>query len=438
MFSRKAFSTSVWRRLLSFLLLLLAPVAWGSFSQETLLEILQKNPKTDLPVQSIQELIPLLPRELRENFTFVYQSRSPFAKSISPLYPRVILFTKDARQILTFTGDPEKSGFNYLETMSFQDDTAEFKLNIYPLPAAKLGDRSLSHETTTCARCHGADARPIYDSYPLWPGFYGSIQDTFPPQSKVGREELQNYQKFLAGNARTGVYEKLIYTKQSPVPPFLDPARFVPDKVEADLNDFRFLPNTRLGIALTELNRKRIYRKLKQSPQFQKQKLEILSELLDCNSKRTSDSRAAEIQAELKAENVARLKRLGSDPQDPAERVNDMQELKFFRELEQIDWVSRILGVGREDWSMALEPNSLSYFDGVLSGIYKGQSYYLKEDLIFEILQDLSTKNPRVFKKYFGVITPYLWLSYPFGNRPSLEKAKKLCSDRKILGLSRL
>jgi hypothetical protein len=63
-----------------------------------------------------------------------------------------------------------------------------------------------------------------------------------------------------------------------------------------------------------------------------------------------------------------------------------MQELQFVRELAEIDSVAKRAGVDRSDWSMALEPGSLAFFDGVLSGISDGGSYYLKEDLIFELL----------------------------------------------------
>ena len=46
-------------------------------SYDGLVKLLELNPNTKKPVQTLEELIPLLPRELRENFTFVYQSRSP-------------------------------------------------------------------------------------------------------------------------------------------------------------------------------------------------------------------------------------------------------------------------------------------------------------------------------------------------------------------------
>jgi hypothetical protein len=100
-------------------------------------KLLRRNPATGRPVDSIAELVPLLPRELRSNFTFVYDSRSPFRASISPEFPRAVLFTDDARLVLTFTGDPVKPGFDLLETLSFDDHTAAFTLRSYLLPAAE-------------------------------------------------------------------------------------------------------------------------------------------------------------------------------------------------------------------------------------------------------------------------------------------------------------
>jgi hypothetical protein len=84
-----------------------APASDSVFDFARLEALLQRNPATGRPVDSVAELVPLLPRELRSNFTFVYDSRSPFRMSISPEFPRVLLFTGDARLVLTFTGDPE-------------------------------------------------------------------------------------------------------------------------------------------------------------------------------------------------------------------------------------------------------------------------------------------------------------------------------------------
>jgi hypothetical protein len=77
-----------------------------------------------------------------------------------------------------------------------------------------------------------------------------------------------------------------------------------------------------------------------------------------------------------------------------------MQELPFVREPAEIDWVAKRARVDRSDWSMAMEPGSLAFFDGILRGVSEGKSYYLKEDLIFEILSHLRDREP-TFRKYF-------------------------------------
>jgi hypothetical protein len=399
----------------------------GPFTEARLQQLLQRNPATGRPVDSIAELVPLLPEELRKNFTFVYDSRSPFKSAISPEYPRVILFTDDARLVLTFIGDERQPGFDLLETMAFDYEKAKFDLHAYLLPAGERRSWRPSPEEARCARCHGADARPIFDSYPLWPGYYGSVQDTFP-HDRIGQKEGKNYAAFAAGIAKTGVYKDLIYPTGTPVAPFLDPRLFKDNTVELDPKLFPYLPNARLGIALTELNRQRIYRKLSAGEGFAANEKRILSMLLECRpSDRPDRAAMRSIAAALKSENADRLKRLGLLPGDPKKARDDMQELQFVRELAEIDWVAKQAGVDRSDWSMAKETGSLAFFDGILSGISNGKSYYLKEDLIFEILLHLREREP-IFRKYFAWSNVFEDYGYPFGTRLDLGRAAKACA----------
>jgi len=423
-----------WRRILPPLLLPLALTSWLAapalaepFTEANLQQLLQKNPQTGAPVDSISELVPLLPPELRENFTFVYESRSPFRSGISPEYPRVILFTNDARLVLTFIGDERQPGYDLLETMSFDYESAKFELHAYMLPAAERRAWRPSPQEAQCSRCHGADARPIFDSYPLWPGYYGSVQDTFP-HDRIGQKEAKNFAAFQANAAKTGVYKDLIYPSGTPVSPYLDPRLFRDNTVTLDPKLFPYLPNARLGIALTELNRQRIYRKLAAGEGFAANEKRILSKLLECRpADRPDRASLLAIADALKAENADRLKRLGLLPGEPYKDRDDMLELQFVRELAEIDAVAKMAGVDRSDWSMAMEKNSLAFFDGILSGISNGKSYYLKEDLIFEILEHLREREP-VFRKYFAWSNVFEDYGYPFGHRIDLGKAAKACA----------
>jgi hypothetical protein len=408
----------------------------AAFDEQRLQELLQNNPATGRPVDSVDELVPLLPDELRSNFTFVYDSRSPFRDSISADYPRVILFTKDGRFVLTFTGDTQKPGADLLESISFDPESARFTLRAYLLPAAERTGWRPSAEAANCASCHGADPRPIFDSYPLWPGFYGSQQDTFP-RDRLGAKEYRDYRKFLAGPAKSGVYRGLIFPAGSAVSPYIDPRRFNPDMVEVPAEPLRLLPNTRLGMALTELNRQRIYRKLTEGDGFAANEKQFLAELLDCKPIRAPPAQAvAAIGERLKRENAARLERLGLRRGDPHPDRDEMQELQFTHELAQIDQVAARAGVDWSDWSMALEPGSLAFFDGILSGMYGRKSYYLKEDLIFEMLKHLRQREP-VFAPYFAVLMAYDEFGYPFGARIDVTTALRACSLLRASGASR-
>ena len=409
-----------------------APADDAPFDATRLETLLRRNPATGRPVDSIAELAPLLPRELRSNFTFVYDSRSPFRSSISSEFPRVILFTRDARLVLTFTGDPGKPGYDMLEALSFDDESAAFIARAYLLPAAARRSWRPAPEDADCARCHGADARPIFDSYPLWPGFYGSVLDAFP-RDRLGVAELVKYRAFLAGAAKSEPYRSLIFPSGSATSPYLDPRRLVEGAFELDAATLPFLPNTRLGMALSELNRARIYRKLAQSPKFPHEEKRALAELLACrhgDGPKNDDVRA--IKTELERENEERLRRLGWASGEARPEIDNMEELKFSRELAAIADVAARAEVDRSDWSMAREPGSLAFFDGILSGIERGKSYYLKEDLIFEILSHLSQREP-AFRRYFEADWLFADLGYPFGDRVDLGKAVGACallSDR--------
>jgi hypothetical protein len=422
----------LWRSALALVTLLaLAPPAASAgepekFTEARLLELLRENPATGRPVDSMRELVPLLPDELRRNFALVYKSRSPFHAEISPQYPRVILFTDDARLVLTFIGDERHDGADLLETMSFDDSTAKFELRARLLPAAERRAWRPSPDAKNCARCHGADPRPIYDAYPLWPGYYGSVLDTFP-RDRLGTKEASDFAAFTAKTAKAGVYKDLLYPTGSPVSPFLDPKLLKANTVELDSTLLPYLPSARLGMALTELNRKRIYRKLAAGPAFAAREKEMLAMLLECRESDRPDPRAVRsIEGQLVRENVARLKRQGLVPGDVVTIHSQMSELLFPRELAEIDWVARRAGVDRSDWSMAMERNSLAFFDGILSGIYDGKSYYLKEDLIFELLSHLAEREP-VFRDYFAPENVFAMYDYPFGRRINLGKAAMSC-----------
>lgn len=74
---------------------------------------------------------------------------------------------------------------------------------------------------------------------------------------------------------------------------------------------------------------------------------------------------------------------------------------------------------------MAMEPNSYSFFDGILT-TEKSKDFYIKEDILFEILQNLTASE----KKY----APFFQMEYnlgqyglPFIDKMDIGIARKSC-----------
>jgi len=93
-----------WRFSLLLGLLMLAPLpacappsadGYEPFTETRLQELLQRIRQPGCRWIPSSELIPLLPQELRENFTFCCTTAAArFRPGISPEFPRVILFTQ--------------------------------------------------------------------------------------------------------------------------------------------------------------------------------------------------------------------------------------------------------------------------------------------------------------------------------------------------------
>ena len=134
----------------------------------------------------LETVLEALPIPFRLNQTFVYESRS--TQGASPLSPRAILFNSDASFVLAFNGQPNQPGFDRMEIMDF--DSRKRSLHFREV-VFERGSAVFNESPTSCRKCHGQPAKPIWDSYALWPGVYGSVDD------KLIGKERENYIQFL-------------------------------------------------------------------------------------------------------------------------------------------------------------------------------------------------------------------------------------------------
>jgi hypothetical protein len=143
--------------------------------------------------QRMEDLLKPLVDTMGFQAVYAYKSRS--AQGASFQNPRVILRNGPTNKraaaefIVTFNGDPTHRGYNSLEVMQYNRSNHEFELYELKFP---LSNVSPQMNPPKCLACHGQDPRPNWDSYPIWPGFYGSEED------RLGSAEIEAWKAFTA------------------------------------------------------------------------------------------------------------------------------------------------------------------------------------------------------------------------------------------------
>ncbi|MEO1251679.1 MAG: hypothetical protein AAFW81_04945 [Pseudomonadota bacterium] len=138
-------------------------------------------------VYTIDEFLAVLPEDFRSRYSLVYDSRSNQAASVKA--PRALVFNSDASLVIAFNGEKHQPGYHTIEMMQFTDD-AEFQFQRIYFPADLAPDNAARDENLKpyfsmlnpleCASCHRSNQRPIWDTYSLWPGVFGSNYDNKP------------------------------------------------------------------------------------------------------------------------------------------------------------------------------------------------------------------------------------------------------------------
>jgi cytochrome c553 len=149
---------------------------------------------------SAAEVLASLPESFRSHYVLLFESRSPQAASFE--LPRAIVYGSDATFIVAFNGDPAEHGFRSLDTMEFDRDRSEFVFReiVFPEGEPNGQTRVSTDNPPRCAECHGHPARPIWDTYPIWPGAYG--EHARAPLSEAESRGLTAFETLRKENTR--------------------------------------------------------------------------------------------------------------------------------------------------------------------------------------------------------------------------------------------
>ena len=244
-------------------------LAGDPFTMATLKQLIADN-----HVTTIEQLLPLLPTELRSSYTLVYNSQSTLQNG-SPDNPRAILFGTNAKFILSFNGGNKNShvkGGDEIEVMQFNDEKKNFEM--FELGFERDKPVKISAENPAkCLTCHHINPRPIWTSYRSWPGVYGSDDDELSGFS--GDKELIAFRKFRKATASNPRYQALDQGDQETFP-------YVP----ADgAGNFKNRPNLRMSKLLAQLNGERLIELIRKSPAYPQLRAQFLFTTYGCGDR---------------------------------------------------------------------------------------------------------------------------------------------------------
>lgn len=250
------------------LLLMISGIACAqeNITFQELQEIITRN-----NVRSVDQLIPLLPVEYRKNYTFMYESQSAQAPSVSPDYPRAIIAGSDATFVMSFTKSPavgpKVDAPDTVETMEWNEAESRFVMRELVFNGRTAPEVS-EQNPQKCLTCHGDDPRPNWESYNLWPGAYGSLSRLSCDAIGVGTKEHNYYQSFLRTGRQSARYRDL--------PQAIPTTNCTPDSSLAYVsNGAQTGMNAELTDAFIKLNTKRLNRMVANSPEYETYKYAI-------------------------------------------------------------------------------------------------------------------------------------------------------------------
>ena len=405
--------------------------------------------------KSISELLSYLPPRYLASYTLVYNSRS--LQEASFQNPRVIVYGSDARLVLSFNGNEEQKKGNSVEIMEFfKGYKTEFRFHEIVF---KSEQAQIRENVKSCTACHREDARPIWDSYALWPGVYGSHDDNISSATdhliklentefKKWRDQKENHPRyrwlpkiqFLAqGKYPRTVKRSFIF--QDGIVPKVDydalenSYPYSPETLSVDLTRIRttypfsyvhftetasydggylIRPNLSLSLNFSKMQAEKILSQMRKTNLVKKYPLVFKSHLDSINALFEKESRAnspAYSHLGQMIDDAIELRRsrlhadLPSSINDPI--IKDDFERKYISFAPIIQAYSDFFGIPVDQFNLALEKNMLVYVVGVedmmslLSHTSEGQKFFaeFKEALKQSPPNDLEKQRAEYFKE---------------------------------------
>jgi hypothetical protein len=225
----------------------------------------------DESITTPEELLSRLPERIRSRFTLIHRGESlQFQENcISEKDPRVVLFSPEDRFVMAFTNSKISPACYNPEMMELRAD-GSIDFDFIPMMQSPAGTKPL--DKTKCQGCHGAQSYPIWSSYPLWHGAYGSNDDS-PSEVPEERERIEKYASYWRNQ---GIYRLLSWKRDA----------YFPYSTQRQ-TDHNLRPNMHLGMLLARIDGIRVAHQIARNEQYRKQGATFLRTHLKCDERKT-------------------------------------------------------------------------------------------------------------------------------------------------------
>ena len=342
------------RAILKVILLMTASLCEASFSFQDLQSLLEKK-----PIQSLEELLKVLPEDTKSNYVLLYQSRSLHEASFAN--PRVLLFQKSGQFVMSFNGSPEQRGFQALEVMQFNGAQKKFEFHEIRWDEITKKPKVSEVNPAACLHCHGDPARALWDTPPLWPGVYGETYN-----AGLTETEKQGLQKFLLEQSQHPRYKFLKNVER-----FADFKSFQ-QKADAFYTSFgKEPPNQEFSRWIAEFNLQKIASEVRSSTSYTKSRFAILLSLMAGCEKEVFLSLPNPIKNKIMPywaqfqktaierniqQTLFKIKRALPDTRFQSTAVTEVESLDAFRFLAE-----KLLHLETQYWTTAFEKDTFDF-----------------------------------------------------------------------------
>jgi hypothetical protein len=245
-----------------------APLVPRTFEQ--VIRYLDAHPE----ITSVDAFLGALDPGTRGEFTLMYDSGSLQKGCVSVDHPRMIFMGTSYSDLMFAAapdnGSPQCRDGNAVEFIEFIPEEARFEMRSIdfsgPKPVVSAPNPPM------CLTCHSADPHPIWGSYFVWAGAYGSLDDTLLDEKSLGTdysawpEEYRGYHSFMTTVRSQGIYRHLDWSDGRDQINRGRPLH--PKPGEDGIYNTKYRPNFALHRKVAYANRQRLLRMLREDPGF--------------------------------------------------------------------------------------------------------------------------------------------------------------------------